>query len=262
MNKQHLKALRKHGATDEDSVFDWLDGAAPPPKISFTPLMMCGLSETHSQITFRTTKPSSEVFSVCATPCKTITGIQQLQIALKFPILSLWIINESQTKKDKKKKGGREISTACPSSGECYKAVIMPENEKWNKVVGARKGEAETETKSWKFRAPRVKRKAVLLHMQKRQSCRIDTQLKQGWTTAFASVSVRSVLCESEEIRNGRRRGQNGKAQKTRKLEFETVSWTKASKSEKWLNNIDNISCMSSNFNGVYTKVYQQHTED
>lgn len=30
----------------------------------------------------------------------------------------------------------------------CYKAVIMLENEKWNKVVGARKGEAETETKS------------------------------------------------------------------------------------------------------------------
>lgn len=42
----------------------------------------------------------------------------------------------------------------------------MPENEKWNKVVGARKGEAETETKSWKFRAQRVKRRVVLLHMQ------------------------------------------------------------------------------------------------
>lgn len=39
---------------------------------------------------------------------------------------------------------------------QCYKAVIMPENEKWNKVVGARKGEAETETKSWKFGARRA----------------------------------------------------------------------------------------------------------
>lgn len=36
MNKQHLKALRKQrtsgfGATDEDSVFDWLDGAVTTP---------------------------------------------------------------------------------------------------------------------------------------------------------------------------------------------------------------------------------------
>lgn len=64
---------------------------------------------------------------------------------------------------------GRGISAACPCSGERYKAVIMPENEKWNKVIGARKGEAETETKSWKFRATRVKkgeRKVVLLQMQ------------------------------------------------------------------------------------------------
>ena len=43
----------------------------------------------------------------------------------------------------------------------------MPQNEKWNKVVGARKGEAESETKSWKFRAQGVKREGVLLHMQK-----------------------------------------------------------------------------------------------
>lgn len=72
-----------------------------------------------------------------------------------------------KTKKKRRGGGGEgEISTACPSAGERYKAVIMPENEKWNKVVGARKGEAETETKSWKFRAQRVKRKVVLLHMQ------------------------------------------------------------------------------------------------
>ncbi len=76
----------------------------------------------------------------------------------------------AQPKKTKKKEGRREISAACPSSGECYKAVIMPENEKWSKVVGARKGEAETETKSWKFRAQRVKRKVALLHMQNAQA--------------------------------------------------------------------------------------------
>jgi len=48
----------------------------------------------------------------------------------------------AKPKKTPKKNGrGREggISTACPSCGERYKAVIMPENEKWNKVVGARK---------------------------------------------------------------------------------------------------------------------------
>lgn len=146
MNKQHLKALRKHRASgvwsDRWGQCVWLAGRSfhPPhthTRISFTPLMMCGLSERRSQITFTTTKPSSEVFSLCAAPDKTITGIQQLQIALKFSSLFLWIINESQTKKDKKNRE-REISTACPSSGECYKAVIMPENEKWNKVVGDR----------------------------------------------------------------------------------------------------------------------------
>lgn len=89
--------------------------------------------------------------------------------------------------KKTKKKGGREISPACPSSGECYKAIIMPENEKWNKVVGARKGEAETETKSWKFRAQRRKKRSFITYAE-RQSCRIDAQLKHGWTTVFALV--------------------------------------------------------------------------
>lgn len=53
----------------------------------------------------------------------------------------------AKPKKTKKKKEKRvrqrrregAISTACPGGGECYKAVIMPENEKWNKVVEARK---------------------------------------------------------------------------------------------------------------------------
>lgn len=148
MNKQHLKALRKQsvGALERQMrtlcLTVWTK--LPPLHLLHLPLMMWGLSDTCSQITFRATKPSSEVFSLCATPCKTITGIQQLQIALKFPSLFLWIINESQTKKDKKKRVRQRrregaISTACPSGGECYKAVIMPENEKWNKVVEARK---------------------------------------------------------------------------------------------------------------------------
>lgn len=50
----------------------------------------------------------------------------------------------AKPKKTKKRRGQRNIY----SSGERYKAVIMPQNEKWNKVVGARKGEAESETKS------------------------------------------------------------------------------------------------------------------
>lgn len=51
----------------------------------------------------------------------------------------------------------------------------MPENEKWNKVVGARKGEAETETKS-----SEGEKKSSFITYAKRQSCRIDTQLKRG----------------------------------------------------------------------------------
>lgn len=86
----------------------------------------------------------------------------------------------AQPKKTKKKKKGgeREISTVCPSRGECYKAVIMPENEKWNKVVGARKGEAETETKSWKFRAQRVRRRSRFITYAKQKN--IETQLKKN----------------------------------------------------------------------------------
>lgn len=60
---------------------------------------------------------------------------------------------------------------------------------------------AETETKSWKFRARRAKRSFVTYA----KSCRIDAQLKRGGTTVFASV--RFVLCESET----RRRGQDAK---------------------------------------------------
>lgn len=55
---------RGFGATHEDSVFDWLDGDVTPTP---HPLMMCGLSERRSQITFRTTKPSSEDFFLCNT---------------------------------------------------------------------------------------------------------------------------------------------------------------------------------------------------
>lgn len=35
------------------------------------------------------------------------------------------------------------------------------------KLLKPEKGDAETETKSWKFRAQGVKRKVVLLHMQR-----------------------------------------------------------------------------------------------
>lgn len=76
-----------------------------------------------------------------------------------------------RAKKDKKKNRG-EISTACRSNGDGYKAVIMPENEKWNKVVGARKDEAETETKSWECGFRRVRRKLVLLLVLNAKSCR------------------------------------------------------------------------------------------
>lgn len=61
----------------------------------------------------------------------------------------------AQPKRQKKRRQqGERNSSNMPE--QCYKAVIMPENEKWNKVVGARKDEAETETKSWKFRARRA----------------------------------------------------------------------------------------------------------
>lgn len=160
--------------------------------------MMCGLSERRSQITFTTTKPSSEVFSLCAAPCKTITGIQQLQIALKFPGLFLWIINESQTKKDKKnkKKQGGEISTACPSSGECYKAVIMPENEKWNKVVGARKDEAETETGRGEMLGWKEK---TFYYICETQKVADRHTIKTRTNKQYLHQSVRFVLCESKE---------------------------------------------------------------
>lgn len=46
----------------------------------------------------------------------------------------------AQPKKRKKREedGGERNISSMPE--QCYKAVIMPENEKWNKVVGARKG--------------------------------------------------------------------------------------------------------------------------
>lgn len=51
---------------------------------------------------------------------------------------------KKKTKKEKKKRwegGGRR--NICSEPERCHKAIIMPANEKWNKVVGARRGEAE-----------------------------------------------------------------------------------------------------------------------
>lgn len=98
----------------------------------------------------------------------------------------------AQPKRQKKRRqrGERNISNM---PEQCYKAVIMPENEKWNKVVGARKGEAETETKSWKFRAPRASRSFVTYA----KSCGNNAQLKHRPTAVWASV--RFVRCEREK---------------------------------------------------------------
>lgn len=50
MNKQHQKALRKHGAsgvwTDEDSVFDWLDEAVTPLCLVHPPNDVLSVRET------------------------------------------------------------------------------------------------------------------------------------------------------------------------------------------------------------------------
>lgn len=92
--------------------------------------MMCGLSERRRQITSRTTKPRSEdfffFFFFCATTIekkkekrKTITGIQLLQIALKFPPFSLCELLMRPKKRQKRRRDGREeageISAASPS---------------------------------------------------------------------------------------------------------------------------------------------------
>ena len=111
----------------------------------------------------------------------------------------------------KTKKG--EISTACPSSGECYKAVIMPENEKWNKVVGARKGEAETETKSWKFRAQRVKkrkRKVVFITYAKTPKLQDRHTIKTGINNSIC-ISLCFQVCESVKVRKYVEGGEEGR---------------------------------------------------
>lgn len=71
---------RGSGATHEDSGFDWPDSFNPPDDV-MRPV-------THIQDYKASVRG---LLSPFATPCekKTITGIQQLQIALKFPILSL-----------------------------------------------------------------------------------------------------------------------------------------------------------------------------
>lgn len=172
MNKQHPEALKKHWVwfwSDRWGQCVWLlDGAGAPP--TSAAIMMCGLSEKHRQITFRTTK----LFSLR----KTITGIQQLQIALKFPSLFLWIINESQTKKEgggKTTKGGgqRRMLSSCNYARE------------WRD--GTKLLKSETETKSWKFRAQGWKEKHFLFQMQS-QSC------VEAKTIRLESVSVTSVL--------------------------------------------------------------------
>lgn len=61
------------------------------------------------------------------------------------------------------------------------------------KLLKPEKGDAETETKSWKFRAQGVKRKVVLLHMQRAKAAG-STQLKR--TTAFASVRFFDEECK------------------------------------------------------------------
>lgn len=117
----------------------------------------------------------------------------------------------AQPKKTKKKKKGgeREISTVCPSRGECYKAVIMPENEKWNKVVGARKGEAETETKSWKFRAQRVRRKSRFITYAKQKTQKYRNTIKK--TRINNRICIRLCQVVKEIYVRGGRRGQNAK---------------------------------------------------
>lgn len=180
MNKQHPQALKEPESTalrsDTWGQRFWLGGRGAPTAATITTatIMIRRLSESRRQITFKTTKPSVRGF-LCKKIKKTITGIQQLQIALKFPSLFLWIINESPTKL-KKKKREAGISTACPRSEERYKAVIMPPNEKqscWSQ-------------KRLKLRAGNGK---VLCHTQ--EDKKLHTQLRAGSTTAFAWLPCR-----------------------------------------------------------------------
>lgn len=93
------------------------------------------------------------------------------------------------------------VSTACPSGGECYKAAIMPENEKWNKVVGARKGEAETETKRWKFRAAREEKKSRFYYICKTPKLRDRHTIKTRMNNSICIRPPSGWRCE-ERWRN------------------------------------------------------------